>query len=262
MAWSTRQLAGLTDVTVKAIRYYHAIGLLDEPERTANGYKQYKVSHLIRLLQIKRLRDLGVPLSQIAAMERADEQPDEAIRLLDAELAATVERLNRIRAELAVILRHRAPMHVPPAIAPISRKLSDTHQSLLMVYSAVFSEEGMEKFREVIAEDNDIQDELEALPPAAGEAAIERLAERMAPVIRRSREKHPWLNDLVKDSPLGPELAGNTLAHAVVEFYNPAQIRVMQRVNVILEQETDTQDDDAAGADAANASRASVSEER
>ncbi|NBE96912.1 MerR family transcriptional regulator [Nonomuraea sp. KC401] len=243
MAWSTRQLAKLTDSTVKAIRHYHEIGLLDEPERAANGYKQYKVAHLIRMLQIKRLRDLGVSLSQIAAMERADEDPDEAIRLLDAELAATIERLNRVRAELAVILRHRAPMHVPPMLAPISQDLSDREQSLLTVYSAVFSEESMEKFRQIIAEDDDIQAALDALPPDADDAAIARLAERMAPMVRRSREKHPWLNDLMADSPLGVELAGNTLAHAVVEFYSPAQIRVMQRVNAILEKETAADDD-------------------
>src|SRR4051794_28710508 len=102
MAFSTRQLADLAGTTVKAVRHYHEVGLLDMPERASNGYKQYKISHLMRLIQIKRLSDLGVPLSQVAAMGRADEEPDEAIRVLDAELEATVDRLNRIRAELAV----------------------------------------------------------------------------------------------------------------------------------------------------------------
>ena len=44
------------------------VRLLEEPERRANGYKQYGVSHLVRLLRIKRLVDLGFSLSQIAAM--------------------------------------------------------------------------------------------------------------------------------------------------------------------------------------------------
>src|SRR5690606_38538605 len=111
MAWSTRRLAELAGSTVKAIRYYHEIGLLDEPERRSNGYKQYEVPHLIRLLQIKRLRELGVPLSQIPAAGQADDESDQALRVLDAELEATVDRLNRIRAELAVLMRHRAPAH-------------------------------------------------------------------------------------------------------------------------------------------------------
>jgi DNA-binding transcriptional MerR regulator len=236
MAWSTRQLADLADSTVKAIRHYHEIGLLDVPERAANGYKQYKVSHLIRLLQIKRLSDLGVPLSQVAAMGRADEEPDEAIRLLDAELAATVERLNRVRAELAVILRHRAPMYVPPGFAPLARKLSDTNRSLLMVYSTIFSEQGMNEFRQMIAARDETDDEFDALPPDADDATIDRLAERMVPVTRRIQEKHPWAKDPAADSPLGAKLAENTMAQAVVEFYNPAQIKALQRLNVLLEQ--------------------------
>ncbi|MFC4014251.1 MerR family transcriptional regulator [Nonomuraea purpurea] len=242
MAWSTRQLAELTGSTVKAIRHYHEIGLLDVPERAANGYKQYKVAHLIRLLQIKRLRDLGVPLSQIAALGRADEEPDEAIRVLDAELAATIERLNRVRAELAVILRHRAPMHVPPEFAPISHDLSDTHQSLFMVFSTVFSEEGMEEFRRIVSVRDDAGEEFDALPPDADDATVERIAERILPLVRRMRAEHPWSNDPVADSPRGAELAENVMGHAAVELYNPAQLRVLQRLNVLLEQAADAND--------------------
>ena len=57
------------------MRHYHEAGLLDEPERRSNGYKQYGVPHLLRLLQIRRLRDLGVPLAQIEPLGRADEDP-------------------------------------------------------------------------------------------------------------------------------------------------------------------------------------------
>ncbi|MEU6789178.1 MerR family transcriptional regulator [Nonomuraea angiospora] len=249
MAWSTRQLADLTGTTVKAIRHYHEIGLLDVPERAANGYKQYKVSHLLRLLQIKRLRDLGVPLSQVAAIGRADEEPDEAIRVLDAELEATIERLNRLRAELAVILRHRAPMHVPPEFAPLSQDLSDTNQSLFMVFSTLFSEEGMEEFRQIITVRDDAGDEFDALPPDADDATVDRLAERILPLVRRMREEHPWSNDPVADSPRGTELAESTMAHALVELYNPAQLRVLRRLNILLEQATDTNDDSRAGVD-------------
>ena len=50
MAWSTQQLADLAGSTVKAVRYYHRIGLLAEPERTSNGYKQYDTTHLVRAI--------------------------------------------------------------------------------------------------------------------------------------------------------------------------------------------------------------------
>ncbi|MEQ3553652.1 WhiB family transcriptional regulator [Pseudonocardia nematodicida] len=40
VAWSTRQLAELAGTTVRAVRHYHEVGLLDEPARRANGYKR------------------------------------------------------------------------------------------------------------------------------------------------------------------------------------------------------------------------------
>ncbi|MFC4014317.1 hypothetical protein ACFOY2_44330 [Nonomuraea purpurea] len=90
---------------------------------------------------------------------------------------------------------------------------------------------------------DDTDDEFEALPADADDATLDRLAERMLPVIRRMRDEYLWSIDPMADSPLGAELAGNAMAHAVVEFCNPARLRVLQRLNVLLEQVTDTNDD-------------------
>lgn len=244
MAWSTQRIAELAGTTVKAVRYYHQIGLLDLPERAANGYKQYEVPHLVRLLQIKRLSDLGVPLSEVATMEQADEAPDEAIRVLDKELEATVNRLNRVREELAVILRHRAPAYVPPEFASISGDLSERQRSLLMVFSTVLSEESAERFRELISEPEETDEEFEVLPPDAGGAAIENLAERMLPVILRGREENPWSQAPAADSPRGAKHAEQAMAEAVVQLYNPAQLRVLKRLNELLTQEASAVSDD------------------
>src|ERR687892_734354 len=47
MAWSTREIAELAGTSLRAVRHYHEVGLLEEPARRANGYKQYGVAHLI-----------------------------------------------------------------------------------------------------------------------------------------------------------------------------------------------------------------------
>ncbi|GAA2582030.1 hypothetical protein GCM10010424_29910 [Streptomyces lienomycini] len=44
MAWSTREMAELAGVSLRAVRHCHDIRLLEEPERRSNGYKQYGVS--------------------------------------------------------------------------------------------------------------------------------------------------------------------------------------------------------------------------
>ena len=54
MEWSTRELAALAGTTVNTVRHYHAVGLLEVPERRHNGYKQYRVHHLVRLIRLRR----------------------------------------------------------------------------------------------------------------------------------------------------------------------------------------------------------------
>ncbi|MGC5311485.1 MerR family transcriptional regulator [Micromonospora zamorensis] len=112
--WSTRELAEIAGTTLKPVRHYHRIGLLAEPDRSANGYKQYRIRHLIRLLRIRRLVDLGVPLADIAAMDSSVEGAEQTFRALDAELAASIERPQRIREELAGIRRHPDGADLPP----------------------------------------------------------------------------------------------------------------------------------------------------
>ncbi|MFC4561689.1 MerR family transcriptional regulator [Nocardiopsis mangrovi] len=118
MAWSTHQLAELAGTSVRAVRHYHEVGLLAEPERRPNGYKCYETAHLVRVLRIRRLTDLGFSLPQIAEMGDADEPPEKALRNLDEELSATVERLRRVRRELDLILEQESPTDLPPAPAP------------------------------------------------------------------------------------------------------------------------------------------------
>ncbi|MEU6452749.1 MerR family transcriptional regulator, partial [Streptomyces sp. NPDC046979] len=75
MSWSTREIAELAGTSLRAVRHYHEVGLLTEPERRANGYKQYGVLHLVRLLRVKRLVDLGFSLNQIAETVDEGEHP-------------------------------------------------------------------------------------------------------------------------------------------------------------------------------------------
>ena len=235
MPWSTRQLAELADTTVNAVRHYHKVGLLDVPERGPNGYKRYEVPHLIRLLQITRLTDLGIPLARIAGMGPGGEGVDDEIRSLDAELESTITRLTRVRSELAAIMRHRARADTPAGFAPVAQDLTDAQRSMLTVYSTVFGEGSLEEFRQALAAPHAMEGEFENLPEDADEATIDLLVERMAPAIREDREKYPQLVDPAAHSPHGARSAGLTMAEAVMELYNPAQLQVLLRLAVLLE---------------------------
>lgn len=58
------ELAALTGTTVRTVRYYHHLGLLDVPDERA-GWRDYDLSHVARLSRIRWLAQAGVPLEAV-----------------------------------------------------------------------------------------------------------------------------------------------------------------------------------------------------
>ncbi|RFA07132.1 MerR family transcriptional regulator [Subtercola boreus] len=241
MAWSTSQIAELAGTTVKAVRHYHEIGLLDLPERTSNGYKQYSVGHLVRLLRITRLTDLEVPLAQIAVMESSDSQPEEALRVLDAQLAETIERLQRISAELKMILRNQSSMDMPSGFSPISVDISEADRALIMIYSRVFGPAEMDDVRSMIIDlrKDPAHTQFDNLAEDAGEETRQSLAEHYAPLLSTITSRYPWMSDPGSRAPRGARYAESTLGEAIHDLYNAAQLDVLRRVSMLRAPEAD-----------------------
>jgi DNA-binding transcriptional MerR regulator len=238
VAWSTREIAELAGTSLRAVRHYHEIGLLEEPERRANGYKQYGVAHLVRVLRIKRLTDLGFSLSQIAAMGDADDHPEEALRTLDAELAATIERLQRIRVELGLIMRRSTPTDLPPEFAPAAAALSDADRSFVVVLTRVLGPERLQAYADMLQDlpSDPALPEFDNLPADADEATRQDVAERMAPYVRMLHAEHPGLTAPHNDAPHSPRFVEQTVGKALKDLYNPAQLDVLVRTNTLLNQ--------------------------
>ncbi len=59
------ELAKLTGLTAKTIRYYELLRLLDEPERTESGYRMYGEADVERLEFVKKAKRLGLSLEEI-----------------------------------------------------------------------------------------------------------------------------------------------------------------------------------------------------
>lgn len=75
----SNEVAKTAGVTVRTLRHYHQLGLLPEPLRAANGYREYTAADLARVLRIKRLASLGFPLSRIGGiLDEMDGRADAA----------------------------------------------------------------------------------------------------------------------------------------------------------------------------------------
>src|SRR2546429_2273492 len=59
------QLARLSGIKAKTIRYYEEIGLLPPAQRRESGYRCYGEQDVNRLMLLRRIRLLGVPLAEI-----------------------------------------------------------------------------------------------------------------------------------------------------------------------------------------------------
>lgn len=235
MAWSTSQLAELAGTTLKTVRHYHKVGLLDEPERAANGYKQYGIKHLVRLLRIRRLVDLGLPLSDIPSVEAGDERVKPILRALDAELTASIERQQRMRRELAAILDDRASIDLPADFTACPDDLPEAQRSFLLAYSSILNAPAMSAIHEQLsAPRSDVAAEFEALPADAPEDVRRQVARRLAPEVREQQRDHPFLRDLEASSRRGKAITQSVVVQVLVGFYNEGQLDVLQRVDALL----------------------------
>lgn len=103
------QLAQLTGINTKAIRYYEGAGLLPHPLRSANHYRRYSMADVNRLLLLRRIRLLGVPLS--AARTLLIGASDARCIDIQQELLALVdERLKVLDQEIANLQQFRVAL--------------------------------------------------------------------------------------------------------------------------------------------------------
>ncbi|MFE0173190.1 MerR family transcriptional regulator [Streptomyces sp. NPDC059002] len=91
------QAAAFVGVTIKTVRHYHRLGLVQEPERDSSGYRRYGSADLLRLVQVRTLAGAGVPLAEAGDLLDADPERfatalDDVHRRLTEQIADLVAR--------------------------------------------------------------------------------------------------------------------------------------------------------------------------
>jgi DNA-binding transcriptional MerR regulator len=127
------QLAAYAGVTVRAVRHYHQIGLLPEPERDASGYRRYGATPVVSLIRIRTLADAGVPLSQIGGMLEADPSTfADVVERIDSHLRDEIERLEISRKQIAQLAAGDS-LALPPEVVAYLDRLREIGVSERMV---------------------------------------------------------------------------------------------------------------------------------
>ncbi|SMC50823.1 MerR family transcriptional regulator [Lentzea albidocapillata] len=89
--------AAFAGTTPRAIRHYHQIGLLREPERGADGRRRYGYDDMIRLLWIRRMAEAGIRLDDMRAAFDENRDIQESLGCLEDTLAAQEADIRRQR---------------------------------------------------------------------------------------------------------------------------------------------------------------------
>lgn len=103
-----RQVSRNFGVSTRTLRYYEELGLLQSTRQEAYAYRVYTEESIQRLRQILILRNLHIPLRQIAAI-LANPSSKEALDLLQSNLSHIHDEINAlqiVKRALAALIAH------------------------------------------------------------------------------------------------------------------------------------------------------------
>ncbi|MFC8075779.1 MerR family transcriptional regulator [Streptomyces sp. NPDC057307] len=240
------EIAALVGVTSRAVRHYHHMGLLPEPERLANGYRVYSVRDAVLLARIRRLSELGLSLDEVRDVlaDDAGRELAEVLGELDADLARQEEEIRIRRRRLAELMEEGTlPPEGPvsPTLARLLRDMPETtsvmaakDRELLTLLDTVGGDEIVYDALHPLTHDPDLLGLYDRLDELAGAATddprIGPLAAALAAVI-----PDEVLAKLARTD--SPALEG--FGAAFLADFAPAQAEVARQVMEELAKRTD-----------------------
>ena len=105
--------ARASGVSAKMVRHYESLGLLGAVARTDSGYRQYRAADVHTLRFIKRARDLGFSMAEIAELVslwhdqgRASASVKQIAQAHVADLENRIQAMQAMRRTLQNLLQH------------------------------------------------------------------------------------------------------------------------------------------------------------
>ncbi|GKQ34128.1 MerR family transcriptional regulator [Streptomyces sp. A012304] len=191
------ELAEAVGVTTRAVRHYHHLGLLPEPERLGNGYRDYTLRHAVVLARIRRLTELGLGLAEVRDVLAQDAGKDlvEVLTELDEDLARQEAAIRERRGRLRALL----DAGELPAEGPVSPELA-----------ALFAETAHLSDSPMAVKDREVLALLDAVaPPEVRERLLASMGGTVATRegLARAEEAYALMDGLVDADPGDPGVA-------------------------------------------------------
>lgn len=231
MTWSARELGELAGTSRRTVRHYQELGLLHEPRRTSNGYQHYDVTHLVRLLRIRRLAELGLPLSQVRDLSENDAHPKQALESLRAGIDDDIERLQRLRADVDAILAGSAPLDLPVEFAVSVRGISQADHYLTVALSKILSSAAVGAWEQILSPYGNAPAVIafDSLQPNASEDRRVQVTEDLTVHMREIEKRNPSAIHLIREDLVHRPDSRRRVDDVLADLYNEAQLDVVRR---------------------------------
>ncbi|MEA5581501.1 heavy metal-responsive transcriptional regulator [Nodularia harveyana UHCC-0300] len=99
------QIKNLSGISIRTIRYYESLGLIESSGRTEGGFRQFSADVLRRLAFIKRAQNLGLSLEEIREILEVYDQGTPPCSDIKDKLA---EKLSQIDSQISQLLTLRS----------------------------------------------------------------------------------------------------------------------------------------------------------
>ncbi|XQW84101.1 Cd(II)/Pb(II)-responsive transcriptional regulator [Thalassotalea piscium] len=104
------ELASITQVSAKTIRFYEQIGLLTAPIRADNGYRHYQQKDVEVLLFVRRCRELNIAIDDIKRLVEVQQNPKASCSVVDNIIAEQLAHIQQTQRELAILEKSLAAL--------------------------------------------------------------------------------------------------------------------------------------------------------
>ena len=246
------ETAKLLGITQKAIRHYHKIGLLPEPNRSEGGYRLYEGLHLNRLRRIRILQSLGLSLARIDVVLGEPHAPSSMEAVLQSVVVGLneeIETLTERRSRVQKILNDKTyqcldalpePEWAEKLLNQSAEEAAHIHpQSLEQIlemdrklYGAMdayhWPGETRARLEESLVQMQQIPNFQKTLAPVLARfAQLAELPECSVEVEAVVDDLFPIISKVTIGGQTAPSPFGNTLASLVQEDLSPAQKRAI-----------------------------------
>jgi DNA-binding transcriptional MerR regulator len=224
------ELAAMVGLSTRAIRHYHHWGVLPEPARRPNGYREYGLRDVILLARVRRLTEIGLSLDEVRDALADHHDLVEILTDLDNDLARQEARIRERRTRLATLVEHArsGTLHPDDFVSPemadvLGSSVTAMERELFTLADTVATPADRDRVVAMLRNPSDRGPEFHRRLEALADAPVDdpRVADLAA--------------DMVDDIP--PDLLATLAADvedpfsvAVLDALAPAQAEVIRRV--------------------------------